>query len=555
MRRWRWWLLLCVCLAGLLWGGSRPGQAQSDLPWVTPFTPQRVLWVAPQGTGPGTLAEPASLAYVVKSARPGDLVWLLPGTYAGGEALYMLRDGTAEAPIVYRACPAAHVVLDGGVAFASAYTWFWGLDMTNVTDPGEVVGFIQTPDGPVKGGSALVNVKVPGTRLINNVVHDAVQSQSGIGGWDGGPGQVYYGNIVYGNGQNPETDRAPHGTYTQNNYAADGYKYFVHNIILDHAALCGEKCYNFHAHTQGAGTVSGYYLFQNVMANGRLAIGGANANLSPSDHHVVLQNYFYDMGKIQLGFRKPWQGLFAENYVARNSSATLTIWGAGETAFTPPGATIVRDNTFVYQDNWHYLDLYSMTTTGLLGSAPLRPGDLIDDNYYGEDVRVKYWVADQTLSLKSLAAWTAQSQQDGNVLGFDGHSVVGPNPTASVVFALPNAYEPGRGHLAIYNWAGTAETLVDLSPILPPGSAFGLYDPQNLFGEPVLTGTFDGEPLAVPTPAEFQSYVVLPAVPDQAHVCDPDYARPGLAGYLVWPLLALAGSAVWAVARWLGGRG
>ncbi|MCI0394000.1 MAG: hypothetical protein L0332_03415 [Chloroflexi bacterium] len=515
-------LLLLALLVGL--AVARPrlfAQDEANSPWFDDFAPSRQLWISPGGAGDGQPGNPMSFADAVAQAGPGDLYWLEAGVYQGGSNLIMTQNGTAEAPILYRACPNARVTLDGGVGYLSQHTWLWGLEITNLTDPGQAVSWINTPDGPVKGGSALVNVRVAGGRLINNVIHDSRSGQSGIGGWDGGAGQVYYGNLVYSNGHEPDTSRPPHGVYAQNRFERDGYKYFVNNIFLDHAELCGEKCYNFNAHTQGSGYVSGFYVFQNIFGNGRFAIGGANAHASPSDNHVVTNNYFFNAGKIQLGFRKPWQGQFIDNYVAGNSGVLLTIWGAGEENFSLPDVTVVQNNSFVHSSNRHYLDLYAMTSTAPVGTAGLRSDDVIDENYYGEGMAVKYWVDDKTLSLRSLEEWQVQSGQDRGAAGFDLNSTVGPDPAENAVFLIPNEYEAGRGHLAIYNWSGSATTPVDLSGLLAPGSDFVIKDPRDFYGDPVVGGIFTGEPVDVPTPETFQAYVVLPGRPAGNSPCLP----------------------------------
>lgn len=518
-----------------------PGaDSEPVVPWEGDFQPTRQLWVAPAGTGDGSRDDPAGLAQMASWARPGDLIWFLPGTYPAGKALLMTQNGTAEAPIVYRACPNAHVILDGGVGYLSQYTWLWGFDMTNITDPGDGPAVVDTPEGPVKGGAALANVKVAGGRLINNIIHDAMSSQSGIGGWDGGSGQIFYGNIIYGNGQDPDTSRAPHGIYTQNHYDLDGYKYYVNNMVLDHAQLCGEKCYNFHAHTQGAGYVSGMVVIANIFSGGRFAIGGANSHHSPADHNFVTGNYFYDMGEIQLGFRKPWQGWFTDNYVAGNSGVLLTIWGDNEESFTRPGPTIVRHNTFIYTDNLHHLDLYAMTSATPIGQAPLWPGDIIDNNYYGEGIKVRYWVNGQALSLKSLAEWQNQPLEDGRTTPFDQQSTVGPNPTTNAVFILPNEYEPGRAHLAIYNWAGQETTLVDFGDVLQPGREYLLKSPKDFYGQPIMRFVYDGQPLSLPTPATFQAYVVMPAVPDNSNACEGVELPGRVLPFVLLPSLFLA---------------
>jgi len=66
------------------------------------------------------------------------------------------------------------------------------------------------------------------------------------------------------------------------------------------------------------------------------------------------------------------------------------------------------------------------------------------------------------------------------------------------VFVRPNKYEPGRGHVIVYNWEKRPSVEVDLSGILPPGTPFELRDAQDYFGTPIVRGTYTGAPVRVP---------------------------------------------------------
>lgn len=71
-------------------------------------------------------------------------------------------------------------------------------------------------------------------------------------------------------------------------------------------------------------------------------------------------------------------------------------------------------------------------------------------------------------------------------------------PETNVVEIRPNAYEPGRAHIIIYNWENAPSVTVDLSSYLPPGTPFEIRNAQNYFGQPVVSGTFEGEPIQLP---------------------------------------------------------
>jgi hypothetical protein len=120
-----------------------------------------------------------------------------------------------------------------------------------------------------------------------------------------------------------------------------------------------------------------------------------------------------------------------------------------------------------------------------------------------------------------------------DIVGLDGDSTfTNTRPTGVWRRVFPNAYEPGRGHLAVANWDGAASIGVDLSSLgLADGEPFAIQNAQDLWGAPVVTGTWDASqpvvrlPLAAgsvqqpqgfeawPTPSslpEFGAFLVLP---------------------------------------------
>ena len=101
-------------------------------------------------------------------------------------------------------------------------------------------------------------------------------------------------------------------------------------------------------------------------------------------------------------------------------------------------------------------------------------------------------------------------------------------PTGVRVFVRPNQYEPGRGNLCVFNWDNRDTVTADVSAILSPGDLFVVQDAQNFFGPPVLSGTYDGNPIRLPlnltaaapvigsparqfvhTPKEFNAFVLM----------------------------------------------
>jgi hypothetical protein len=100
-------------------------------------------------------------------------------------------------------------------------------------------------------------------------------------------------------------------------------------------------------------------------------------------------------------------------------------------------------------------------------------------------------------------------------------------PTGTQVFVRPNQYEAGRANITVYNWGLSASVPVDLSSVLANGSQYEIRNVQNLYGSPVVSGTYTGGTISLPmtgiTPAtpvgwtappatgpEFNAFVVQP---------------------------------------------
>jgi hypothetical protein len=66
------------------------------------------------------------------------------------------------------------------------------------------------------------------------------------------------------------------------------------------------------------------------------------------------------------------------------------------------------------------------------------------------------------------------------------------------VFVRTNRYEPGRANIVVYNWDNSAKVAVDVRSVLDVGYAYEVRNAQDLFSPPVLSGTFDGQPLQLP---------------------------------------------------------
>lgn len=103
-------------------------------------------------------------------------------------------------------------------------------------------------------------------------------------------------------------------------------------------------------------------------------------------------------------------------------------------------------------------------------------------------------------------------------------------PAGARIVVRPNRYEPGRAHVAIYNWDLQAQVSVDLSPSgLRSGQAYEIRDAQDFFGAPVATGTYTGAAVTLPMTG------LRTAMPVWTQAVTPRHTAPEFAAFVVLP--------------------
>jgi hypothetical protein len=441
-------------------------------PWLQRFSPVRQLYVSTDGKGNGIeRSNPTSFKRAIEKADPGDMYLITGGTYRG--PFVLKRKGSNDKPIIFRAAPGSRVIIDGGMKITGENTWIWGMEFT------------ATKDNPGTGGP--IFLFAPGIHIINNIIHD--KSGTGINAWNYGPGQVIYGNIIYR--QESKTGN-PHNVYTQNDFYKNGYKYFVNNMFLDPQ----EGAFNFHAYTK-SGLVSGYHVEKNIFANGPFLIGGFN---KPADREVVLDNNFYNVA-LHFGYQRPAQARFENNYVARSKLYMEWYWGAGETKYEQTAPNIIVGNEIVQPVNrtFRFRTAANLSSGSCEGCARIRPADVFNNNKYSTPFTASFYAGGKKLETVKLDAWRKATAEAGNA--FDTNSSQIENPKGTKVVLIPNEYEPGRAHLAVYNWGKLQNVSVDLSSVVPNGKEFEIYPARATFGQPILLGIYS-RPVKIPTGGE-----------------------------------------------------
>ncbi|MCC6862443.1 MAG: carbohydrate binding domain-containing protein [Bryobacterales bacterium] len=447
------------------------------------------FYVAPSGlpSGDGSIGRPWDLATALAhppAVKPGDTIWLRGGTYGtgGGTRFITYLAGTASQPIKVRQYAGERAVVDGGIDSVgpnniktpASYTWYWGFEITNSSQ------LRYTSQGPRPPG---INLHGVGHKLINLLIHDA--GHPGIGFWNQGDGGEIYGCIVYGNGIYDGSTSNPwirgSGVYTQNN---TGTVYITNSIWFKNFTT------GINAYGEG-GSVKGYN------AQGNISFMNDSADLwfatipkstpNPIERLSVIGNYTFQ--------EKTGGQAFQAGYKGDNKDA------------------VVKDNYFVggHNGTTGLMFLRSFQTQTVTGNTVIGESVLADDQigsysqssnwnsnkYYGGGQaagRPFHYYNSQTGSdqMYTFDNWKSMTK-------FDSGGSYGLNyPMTNKVVIVPNKFEAGRAHIAIYNWEMKGSVSVDLSSVLAPGTSYKILDVQNLSGAPVASGTYQGGTVSLP---------------------------------------------------------
>jgi len=316
-----------------------------------------------------------------------------------------------------------------------------------------------------------VSVRGPHTSLINLVIHDC---GIGVGFWSDciGPAEVY-GCLIYHNGwQGAPPDRGHgHAIYTQNR---EGMKRLTDNIMFN------QFSFGIHAYGTQAAALTEFDIEGNISFNNgslsrdrtltsNILVGGD----IPARQLLLQHNLTY--------FDKPASSIRL-GYLADNKDA------------------IVRDNYIVGTariDLWEKMEFTRNTVISggplvQLSESPASPATgLWEHNAYvalnGE--RSPFEVSKAG---SSLGQWQEHGHRDAHSSFRSGR------PKGSRVFVRPNRYDPGRAHVAVYNWDGAASVAVDLADVLRKGQPFEVLYAQDYFGAPALRGVYSGKPVQFP---------------------------------------------------------
>ena len=285
-------------------------------------------------------------------------------------------------------------------------------------------------------------------KFINLVIHDS--AQQGITFWDEAVDAVIYGCVVYNNGTHENLD---HGTYIHN---PSGTKLVKDNVWFNNLG------YGIQVYAQPQdGTQMNVHLVGNISFN-----NGTISHNYPAKGNIIVGGDVMDEG-MQVQDNLLWfSGSNGVNLQVGYSAANKDVLVTGNTVFGGGTAFLGTDYTNATVQN----NTFGGASAVVNLLDPPANWAFSGNKYYG------------TVSSVSSA-----------------DQVVGSTPTTTQVFVRKNDYEGGRAFIAVYNFGHQGTVSADLSGIgLGVGQRYEVRNVQDLFGAPVVSGTYTGGAISLP---------------------------------------------------------
>lgn len=442
-------------------------------------------FVAPQGkaSAEGTIDSPIDLQTALKGGnnskiKAGDLVWLRGGTYQGSFTVTV--KGKANAPIHFRQYLGERAVLDKSAAsrqqaalnVRSPYVWFWDFEITNSFPNRRRLN----PEGKVKPwrGSG-INVWAANTKYINLIIHD---NGHGFGLWNEEGGTEIYGCLIFNNGNN----KKEHGIYGHNK---TGTQTIAKNLIFNNAG------YGLHIYANSMKSSSNGFDIKNntVFNNGSLmfedqvadqilvgSVRGVSSERILLDGNIVYNFPDAPTSKnrgIRLGYRDQENKdvKVLNNFIVSKVPLKILWWKSVQAR----GNTIITSGKSVEIKTPAKADIssYQFAANVYLNTKTNNPVFIFNEN------KINFDEWQRKMKFDSASSNALQ---------------VNLNPR---IFINLNKYDNSRADVTIYNHNKSKNVSLDLNNFLTRGETFEIRNAQDYFGQPVLSGTYNGLPLQI----------------------------------------------------------
>jgi len=464
--------------------------------------------------GPGSITQPWSFLHALAGAGgvivAGDTIWLRGGTYTQGSTFICETSGALSTglddpagKIKWRNYPLEFVSItttDAGIEVIRVdgnYNWFWatlgraeGIEFwrnTLVRDDirGTNIWFGFTPQ--------------TGNKLIHVITRDGSNGVLNGGfnpNYDYGDMELY-GVIAYNNGEESPAFTT-HGFYFR--HQGSGTKAKVSKCILFNQI--GYGLHHWSEHTDG---------LRNIESEDNIIWGAGVLGSLTGD---VLANILFAAAN---GVGAPIRGCTCKRNILlqlkqdARSSAQLIVGGLSNE--TNEGMEC--DDNYIVGGGWDQtfatIRLFKFQLAGASLSfrrnevIPLHDANILENTQAGA-LTYTAWVDNKWHHASATAGWR-QAGTNKTFATWKADTGLGssdvadlPKPTVTKVFVISvNKYNAGYGHVCFFNWEMTPTVQVNVSSILAVGDKFEVYNVQDIFGEPVLSGTYGGGNITLPT--------------------------------------------------------
>jgi len=542
--------------------------------------------------GKGTLDNPWDLQTALSGGlgniKPGDTIYVRDGKPYWGyyqmlsngmlcHAAQLYRSslkGKEGMPVIVKAYPGEHPVLDGGIntsrkalisdklsgiappawvlVVSGSYTWIWGLEITNSSLNRQTYDL----DTGIQLAEGVEVLEANNDKLINLIVHD--NTSSGIGAFSSAINLEIEGCLIYYNGyvalpaKNPKAKKGTYrkngpGIYSQNrnDSAVHSFKKILNNVVF-------QQFYNgMQIYGSSQAFVENYDIKGNTVFNNGLISYSDSAKTELSGAYNILvgshkDGYDNRINGNQVCFftNKPVKTSLKIGYNDKYSAIRCQVDSndivGNIDANRDGGPPLIINNPENSELKYNNVVGYSTDMEIVTKLAPFGSHKQVfvqnircDSNRYVYKINSKkppFFI--RLLSLDKIYGGTfnfingkgmAGSWQDS--FGLDNHSIntnissYRKNPQfASKIVATPDAYEPGLVKIIIFNWDSLPEIKLNLARYVPVGNSYRLVDIQNFKAESSLKGLYTGQIIvkmnnleaAVPTGLKASNVMVQP---------------------------------------------
>ncbi len=453
---------------------------------------QRNWFVATDGnpSGDGTIGNPYDIATMFDndlSIKPsaGDTVFFRGGTYVNKFSIWFR--GAEGQNVIVQNYNSEKVVIDGNdgvdshriILVNNDYITIKGLEIKHSGLSRVTTDTSLFPDYPYHVHGIFINSIATNFEIYNCIIHDthgnAVASY--------GPNTKIIGNIFYYNGWDNPARGSAYGFYMQNTDTTT-FGIATHNIIFSNFSKA------LHVYGESTPLLTNISINDNICFNPGAPSWEANGEsgtegsifvgaLCPVKDIEIKDNHCYNTSNtsgepIRVGY---WD--------EDNHDITLTgnyaIGGLRSLQVMYSRNVYARDN-FVYNRN--------RVLTRLTGdgqeSVAYDTYDWDNNTYYFNGSYDKY-------------AFDSKSWNDWNAHGLDKNGAYYKTAPTDNEYHIKYTDGMKWANLVIYDWEMKGAVAVDLSSVIETNSDYSIYDVQNLEGDPVLTDTYSGGLVSVPT--------------------------------------------------------